>query len=94
MFSLSLSLSLSLSPVRGFTNPETAKLLLRRAGRHHQFRAQSEQRKKMADPTERLTQFRKVTETHLDLKSEPRRREAYHFRASPIAKESQDVEFQ
>ena len=92
----SLSLFLSPSPVRGFTNPDTAKLLLRRAGRHHQLRARSEWRKKMADPTERFTQFRRVTEIHLDLKGEWRSKEALNFRvASPIiAKGSQDVEFQ
>ena len=82
--------------IRGFANPETAKLLMRRAGRHQQLRMRSEQRRKLASPTERLAQFRRVTVEPNQIRlSSTGGRVQHHDRASPsIAEQSHDVEFQ
>ena len=74
--------------IRGFASPETAKLLMRRAGRHQQLRMRSEQRRKLASPTERLAQFKRITADQIRWRDR-------HVRASPsIAEQSHDVEFQ
>ena len=46
--------------IRGFASPETAKLLMRRAGRHQQLKMRSEQRRKLASPTERQARLARI----------------------------------
>ena len=80
--------------IRGFASPETAKLLMRRAGRHQQLRMRSHQRRKLASPTERLAQFRRVTEEPDQIRWREGGRVPRHVRALPIPERSHDVEFQ
>ena len=90
---LTLCMTMSLC-IRGFASPETAKLLMRRAGRHQQLRMRSEQRRKLASPTERLAQFRRVTAEPDQIRWRERGRISRHVRALPIPERSHDVEFQ
>ena len=87
---LTLCMTMSLC-IRGFASPETAKLLMRRAGRHQQLRMRSEQRRKLASPTERLAQFRRITADQIRWREGGRVQ--HHVRASPIAERNHDVEF-
>ena len=82
--------------IRGFASPETAKLLMRRAGRHQQLKMRSVQRKKLASPTERLAQFRRVIAEPVDqMRWREGGRVPRYVKASPtIAEQNHDVEFQ
>ena len=88
---LTLCMTMSLC-IRGFASPETAKLLMRRAGRHQQLRVRSQQRRKLASPTERLAQFKRITADQIRWREGGR--VPNHVRASPIAERNHDVEFQ
>ena len=82
--------------IRGFASPETAKLLMRRAGRHQQLRMRSEQRRKLAgSPTERLAQFKRLNaESANRTRWREGERVSHYVRPSPIPERTHDVEFQ
>ena len=46
---------------RGFSNPVTMELMLRRANRHKKLATNAARRKKMADPQQRLAMFHRTS---------------------------------
>ena len=49
---------------RGFSNPVTMELMLRRANRHKRIVTNAARRKKMADPQQRLAMFHRTSCHH------------------------------